>query len=82
MFYTVQTSMHATNQKVEGNVWEMCVKSLLFSKLHCSVLLQILIREMFYTMQWSMRTVKILSLRYVLCYVIADVHYECNIINK
>ena len=54
MFTTVQTSMHITNQKLEGNVWEICIKSLLFSNLHCSVLLQILIREMFYTVQWSM----------------------------
>ena len=38
--------------------------------------------EMFYTMQWQMHTVKILSLRYVLYCAIADVHYECNIINK
>ena len=46
--------MHITNQKLDGNVWEICIKSLLFSNLHCSVLLQILIREMFYTVQWSM----------------------------
>ena len=46
--------MHITNQKLEGNVWEICIKSLLFLNLHCSVLLQSLIREMFYTVQWSM----------------------------
>ena len=28
MFYTVQWSMHATNQKLEGNVWEIGLKSL------------------------------------------------------
>ena len=34
MFYTVQTQLHTTNQKLEGNVWEICVKSLLFLKLN------------------------------------------------
>ena len=28
MFNTVQTQMHNTNQKLEGNLWEICVKSL------------------------------------------------------
>ena len=35
---------------------EICVKSLLFLILHCSVLLQILICEMIYTVQWSMHS--------------------------
>ena len=74
--------MHITNQKLEGNVWEMCVKSLHFLNWSCSVLPHFKVCEMFYTMQWQMHTVKILSLRYVLYCAIADVHYECNIINK
>ena len=39
MFNAVQLQMHATYQKLEGNVWEMCVKSLHFLNLSCSVLL-------------------------------------------
>ena len=30
LFTTVRWSMHTTNQKLEGNVWEICTKSLLF----------------------------------------------------
>ena len=30
LFTTVRWSMHTTNQKLEGNVWEICIKSLLF----------------------------------------------------
>ena len=54
MFTTVQTSMHITNQKLEGNVWEICIKSLVFSNLHCSVFQHISVGEMFYTVQWQM----------------------------
>ena len=74
--------MHATNQKLEGNVWEIGLKSLQILNWTCSVLLHFSIGEMFYTVQWQMHTVKIKSLRYVLYCAIADVHYECNIINK
>ena len=56
MFTTVQSQLHVTKQKLEGNVWELCVKSLLFLILHCSVLLQISIGEMIYTVQWSMHS--------------------------
>ena len=48
MFTTVQSQLHVTKQKLEGK-WEICVKSLLFLILHCSVLLQISIGEMIYT---------------------------------
>ena len=54
MFTTVQTSMHITNQKLEGNVWEICIKSLVFSNLHCGVFQHISVGEMFYTVQWQM----------------------------
>ena len=54
MFTTVQTSMHITNQKLEGNVWEICIKSLVFSNLHCSVFQHISVGEMFYTVQRQM----------------------------
>ena len=39
--------MHRTNQKLEGNVRDNCVKSLHLRKIICSVLLYISIREMF-----------------------------------
>ena len=51
MFTTVQTQLHATNQKLEGNVWEICIKSLVFSNLHCSVFQHISVGEMIYTLQ-------------------------------
>ena len=54
MFYTVHLLLHATKQNLEGNVWEICVKSLLFSNLHCSVFQHISVGEMFYTVQWQM----------------------------
>ena len=54
MFYTVQWSMHATNQKLEGNIWEICLKSLQILNLHCSVFLQISVIEMIYTVQTQM----------------------------
>ena len=54
MFYTVHLLLHATKQKLEGNVWEICVKSLLFANLHCSVFQHISVGEMFYTVQWQM----------------------------
>ena len=63
MFTTVQTQLHATNQKLEGNVWEICIKSLVFSNLHCSVLLQILIREMITPLQTRMHDRKIIICR-------------------
>ena len=34
MFNTVQLQMHATNQKLEGNVWEMCVKKSALKKIN------------------------------------------------
>ena len=46
--------MHITNQKLEGNVWEICIKSLVFSNLHCGVFQHISVGEMFYTVQWQM----------------------------
>ena len=38
MFHTVQWRTHTTNQKLEGIVWEICVKSLHLRKIICSVL--------------------------------------------
>ena len=54
MFYTVHLLLHTTKQKLEGNVREICVKSLPFSNLHCSVFQHISVGEMFYTVQWQM----------------------------
>ena len=54
MFTTVQTQLHATNQKLEGNVWEICLKSLQILNLHCSVFLQISVIELIYTLQTQM----------------------------
>ena len=51
--------MHATNQKLEGNVREIGLKSLQILNWTCSVLLHFSIGEMFYTVQWQMHTVKI-----------------------
>ena len=55
MFTTVQTQLHATNKKLEGNVWEICLKSLQILNLHCSVFLQISVIEMIYILQTQMR---------------------------
>ena len=58
MFYTVQTQLHTTNQKLEGNVWEICVKSLLFSNWTCSVFQHIWICEMFGTVHLLLHAIK------------------------
>ena len=58
MFYTVQTQLHTTNQKLEGNVWEICVKSLLFSNSTCSVFQHIWICEMFGTVHLLLHAIK------------------------
>ena len=60
MFNTVQLRMHATNQKLEGNVWEMCVKSLHLRKLPCSVLPHFKVCDLFRTVHLRMHTVKII----------------------
>ena len=60
MFGTVHSPMHATNKKLEGNVWEMYSKSLHFKKLSCSVLPHFKVREMFSTVHSPMHTVKII----------------------
>ena len=57
MFNTVQLGMHATNQKLEGNV---CKKSLHLRKLTCSVLLHFKVCDLFRTMHLHMHTVKII----------------------
>ena len=58
MFYSVQTQLHTTNQKLEGNVWEICVKSLLFSNWTCSVFQHIWICEMFGTVHLLLHAIK------------------------
>ena len=58
MFYTVQTQLHTTNQKLEGNVWEICVKSLLFSNWTCSVFQHIWICEMFGAVHLLLHAIK------------------------
>ena len=54
MFSTVQTHLHPTNQKLEGNVWEIYLRSLQILKYTCSVFLQISVIEMIYTVQTQM----------------------------
>ena len=51
MFGTVHLHLHVTNQKLEGNVWEICSKSLHLRKLTCSVFLHFKFGEMLGTMQ-------------------------------
>ena len=58
MFYTVQTQLHTTNQKLEGNVWVICVKSLLFSNWTCSVFQHFWICEMFGTVHLLLHAIK------------------------
>ena len=50
--------MHTTNPKIEGHVWELCIKSLLFLKLQCSVLLQIWICDMFGAVHLLLHAIK------------------------
>ena len=52
--------MHAAIQKLEGFVWEMCVKSLQILNLQCSVFLHLSVDEMFGTVQISLHDRKII----------------------
>ena len=70
MFYTVQTQLHTTNQKLEGNVWEICVKSLLFSNWTFSVFQHIWICEMFGTVHLLLHAIKQKNLRIGKKYII------------
>ena len=54
MFSTVQTHLHATNQKLQCFVWEICSQSMQILIVTCSVLLQISVIEMIYTVQTQM----------------------------
>ena len=60
MFTPVQSQVHTTNQKLQCFVWEIFWKSLHFKNLTCSVLLQILIREMITPLQTRMHDRKII----------------------
>ena len=45
MFHIVQWQMPTTNQKLQGIVWEICVKSMRLRKIICSVLLHFSVCE-------------------------------------